>query len=229
MLPVAAAIAARTKRVRIPLGVLLLPFHNPIRLAENIAVFDVISGGRFELGVGMGYKVEEFEGFVVPFDQRGARTNEARGIIRRLLEGRNRHCEEQILRTEQRQAHTPANPATASSNLGRGFTLPALRRAARYGDGFTMPSANCEVYDKYVSELERLGKATEGVRFAGGFQWLIVSNDPEKTWSEAADYIIYQAGQLPAVGRKGRPVAQPSKPARPRAPTSEWPPQGRRT
>jgi len=110
-----------------------------------------------------------------------------------------------------------------------GFTLPALRRAARYGDGFTVPGANCEVYDKYVSELERLGKATEGVRFAGGFQWLIVSNDPEKTWSEAADYIIYQAGQLPGVGRKGRPVAQPSKPARPRAPTSEWPPQGRRT
>src|SRR5216683_313529 len=55
-LPVAAAIAARTKKIRIALGVLLMPFHNPVRLAEDIAVVDVISGGRFEFGAGGGYK-----------------------------------------------------------------------------------------------------------------------------------------------------------------------------
>src|SRR5229473_342565 len=87
MLPAAAAIAARTKRIRIPLGVLLMPFHNPVRLAEDIAVVDAISGGRFELGVGVGYKVEEFEGFAVPFNERGGRTNEALDIIRKLLDG----------------------------------------------------------------------------------------------------------------------------------------------
>jgi alkanesulfonate monooxygenase SsuD/methylene tetrahydromethanopterin reductase-like flavin-dependent oxidoreductase (luciferase family) len=59
-LPIAAAIAARTKRIRTASGVLLMPFHNPVRLAEDIAVVDVISGGRFELGVGTGYKLEEF-------------------------------------------------------------------------------------------------------------------------------------------------------------------------
>jgi alkanesulfonate monooxygenase SsuD/methylene tetrahydromethanopterin reductase-like flavin-dependent oxidoreductase (luciferase family) len=51
ILPVAAAIGARTSRIRIASGVLLMPFHNPIRLAEDIATVDVISGGRFELGV----------------------------------------------------------------------------------------------------------------------------------------------------------------------------------
>jgi len=59
ILPVAAAIAACTNRIRIVSGVLLVPFHNPIRLAEDIATVDVISGGRFELGAGVGFKREE--------------------------------------------------------------------------------------------------------------------------------------------------------------------------
>ena len=79
--------SARTKRIRIASGVLLMPFHNPVRLAEDIAVVDVISGGRLELGVGVGYKLEEFQSFGVPFKERGARTNEALGIVRRLLAG----------------------------------------------------------------------------------------------------------------------------------------------
>jgi alkanesulfonate monooxygenase SsuD/methylene tetrahydromethanopterin reductase-like flavin-dependent oxidoreductase (luciferase family) len=64
-----------------------MPFHNPIRLAEDIATVDVISGGRFELGVGVGFKKEEFAGFGVPFKERGARTNQALEIIRRALAG----------------------------------------------------------------------------------------------------------------------------------------------
>src|SRR5229473_6580393 len=87
ILPVAAAIAARTKRIRIASGVLLMPFQNPARLAEDIAVVDIISGGRFELGVGVGFEHEEFEGFGVPFKERGARTNQSLEIIRRLLSG----------------------------------------------------------------------------------------------------------------------------------------------
>src|SRR5580704_4576161 len=87
IMPMPAAIAARTKRIRISSGVLLMPFHNPVRLAEDIAVVDAVSGGRFELGVGVGYKLEEFEGFNVAFKERGGRTNEALGIIRRLLDG----------------------------------------------------------------------------------------------------------------------------------------------
>ena len=85
ILPVAAAIAARTGRIRIISGVLLMPFHNPVRLAEDIAVVDVISGGRFELGVGVGFKLEEFESFGIPFKERGARTNQSLEIIRRAL------------------------------------------------------------------------------------------------------------------------------------------------
>jgi alkanesulfonate monooxygenase SsuD/methylene tetrahydromethanopterin reductase-like flavin-dependent oxidoreductase (luciferase family) len=76
ILPVAAAIGTRTNRIRIASGVLLMPFHNPIRLAEDIATVDVISGGRFELGVGIGFKREEFAGFGVSSKERGARTDQ---------------------------------------------------------------------------------------------------------------------------------------------------------
>jgi alkanesulfonate monooxygenase SsuD/methylene tetrahydromethanopterin reductase-like flavin-dependent oxidoreductase (luciferase family) len=87
ILPVAAAIAARTDRIRIVSGVLLVPFHNPVRLAEDIATVDVISGGRFELGAGAGCKREEFEGFGVALKERGARTNQSLEIICRALAG----------------------------------------------------------------------------------------------------------------------------------------------
>src|ERR1700739_1393853 len=83
----AAAIAARTDRIRIASGVLLMPFHNPIRLAEDIATVDVISGGRFELGVGIGFKREEFSGFGVSSKERGARTDQSLEIVRRALSG----------------------------------------------------------------------------------------------------------------------------------------------
>ena len=63
LLPVAAAIAARTTRIRIGTKVVLLPFHNPLRLAEDVAVVDVLSGGRIDLGVAAGYRHEEFAGF----------------------------------------------------------------------------------------------------------------------------------------------------------------------
>ena len=64
-----------------------MPFHNPIRLAEDIATVDVISGGRFELGVGIGFKREEFSGFGVSSKERGARTDQSLEIIRRALAG----------------------------------------------------------------------------------------------------------------------------------------------
>ncbi len=74
--PIAAAIAARTKKIRITSYVALLPFHNPLRLAEDIAVADLISNGRVELGVGAGYRKAEFDGFNIDRAERGSRMDE---------------------------------------------------------------------------------------------------------------------------------------------------------
>ena len=155
ILPVSAAIAARTGRIRIASGVLLMPFHNPIRLAEDIATVDVISGGRFELGVGLGFKREEFAGFGVSSKERGVRTDQSLDILRRALAGetvtfKSEFFDFQNVRVTPAPIQKPCPPIW----LG-GFTAPALRRAVRFGDGFTVPGANREVYDRYVAEMKK--------------------------------------------------------------------------
>jgi alkanesulfonate monooxygenase SsuD/methylene tetrahydromethanopterin reductase-like flavin-dependent oxidoreductase (luciferase family) len=152
----------------------------------------VISGGRFELGVGTGYKVEEFEAFALSSKERGGRTNEGLEIIRRLWEGetltfKGRYFEVNKAKLTPEPIQKPRPPLWVG-----GFTPPALRRAAKYGDGYIGVSITKELYDRYIAELEKLGKPTTNLRLAGGKFFLIPSTDPEKTWNEAADHVIYQ-------------------------------------
>jgi probable F420-dependent oxidoreductase len=83
LLPIAAAIAARTRRIRIGTFVLLLPLHDPLRVAEDAATVDIISDGRLDLGLGQGYRVGEFVGFEVSRKERGPRLEEGAEVIRR--------------------------------------------------------------------------------------------------------------------------------------------------
>ena len=80
--PVAGAVAARTKRVRLSTDICLAPFYHPLRLAEDLAVLDNISGGRMELGIGMGYAAHEFKGFNIPQSRRVSLTEELVEILR---------------------------------------------------------------------------------------------------------------------------------------------------
>jgi len=84
-LPILAAIAARTRSIRIGTFVLLLPFHNPIRVAEDAATVDIISNGRFDLAVGPGSDPNDYLTFGVPMTQRRPRMHEALQIIRCCL------------------------------------------------------------------------------------------------------------------------------------------------
>jgi probable F420-dependent oxidoreductase len=210
LLPIAAAVAARTRRARIATGVMLMPFHNPVRLAEDAATVDIISGGRFELGVGVGYKVEEFESFAIPYNERGGRTNEGLEIIRRLWEGetltfKGKHYEVNRARLSPEPIQKPRPPIWVG-----GFTPAAMRRVARYGDGFMAPPIPLKsLYDIYLAELAKAGKPVTNLRIAGGHSWLIASDDPAKTWNEAADHVIYQLNQYAEwFGRAGNQPAQ---------------------
>jgi len=74
-------VAAKTKTLRLGTAVLVLPWHNPVLLAEQAATIDLLSGGRLDFGVGKGYRHSEFAGFCVPIEEADARFNEALDVI----------------------------------------------------------------------------------------------------------------------------------------------------
>jgi alkanesulfonate monooxygenase SsuD/methylene tetrahydromethanopterin reductase-like flavin-dependent oxidoreductase (luciferase family) len=74
-------LGARTRRLRLGTAVMVLPWHNPVLLAEQAATLDLLSGGRLDFGVGKGYRYNEFQGFCVPMDEADARFDEAFEVI----------------------------------------------------------------------------------------------------------------------------------------------------
>jgi len=202
LLPIAAAIAARTKKIRIGTSVVLLPFQNPVRVAEDGATVDVISGGRFDFGVGAGYKAEEFESFGVERNQRGGRTNESLEIVRRLWEGetltfKGKYYEVNNAQLTPEPIQKPRPPLWVG-----GFTPPAIRRAAKYADGYIGTGPLKGFYERLKTELPKVGKSLDNLKLAGGYAWLIPSTDPEKTWHEAAPHILYQLNMYAAWAAK---------------------------
>lgn len=77
-------VAARTEKIKLGTGILILPQHNPVVVAKQLATFDVVAPGRFLLGIGVGWLAEEFAALNVPFDDRGVRTDEYVGVLRTL-------------------------------------------------------------------------------------------------------------------------------------------------
>ena len=130
-----AFVAARTTRVRLGTSVLVLPYHNPIRLAKTAATLDVLSGGRLILGVGVGAIESEMEAMGTPFKERGAFTDEAIEVMRALWT-------EDLPRFEGRYsrfAGMPFSPKPLQKPIPiviGGVSRAAIRRAARVGDGW---------------------------------------------------------------------------------------------
>jgi alkanesulfonate monooxygenase SsuD/methylene tetrahydromethanopterin reductase-like flavin-dependent oxidoreductase (luciferase family) len=90
---VLAYLAARTRHIRLGTAVVVLPWHNPVLIAEQVATLDLLSGGRVDFGVGKGYRQAEFDGFCIPIDEATERFDEAMEIIRKAwtAEGRFSH------------------------------------------------------------------------------------------------------------------------------------------
>ena len=189
----ATAVAARTKKMRVFTNIAILPLYDPVRLAEDGAVLDVISNGRLDLGVGLGYRPEEFAGYGINLKTRASRANEALEIIRRLWQGEKvtfhgKHFHIDGARVTPRPVQQPNPPLWVG-----GFGPAAVRRAAKYGDGYIGP-AHKTMVDMYREELRKLGKDPATARVSGslhGVSWLVVSSDPERDFNLWAPGVMY--------------------------------------
>ncbi len=131
-----AWVASITTRVRLATGILILPQRNPVILAKELATLDVLSGGRVELGIGVGWLREEFEALGVPFEGRGARADEYVGAMRSLWKGGETTFDGQFISYARVNCNPkPVQPAGIPIVVG-GHTPAAARRAGRLGDGF---------------------------------------------------------------------------------------------
>ena len=191
ILPLAAAVAATTERIRIGTGVLLLPLHDAVRVAEDCATIDILSRGRFELGVGIGYRPQEFAGLGRDPRDRATLIDEGLEIIRRLWEGETvdfdgKHYQLHGLRLSPPPVQRPRPPLWVG-----GFAPAAAKRAARLADGYIGTADMIEQARIFRDEWQRLGRPGRG-RLAGGHFWLIVSRDPARTFTAVAPHVRYQ-------------------------------------
>jgi probable F420-dependent oxidoreductase len=142
LLPMLAAVAASTERILLGTGVLLAPLHDPLRLAEDAAVVDQVSGGRLLLGLGAGWREEEFRMFGVPIAERGLRTEETIEVLRRAWTGRRFSFEGRSFRYDRvKITPPPATPSGPPVYLG-GYADTVLRRAGRFADGYITSRAD---------------------------------------------------------------------------------------
>jgi len=135
-MPVLAAIAARTGRILLGTGVLLAPMFDPLRLAEDAATVDLISDGRLILGLGLGWRDEEFDGFGIPRRERAGRLTGIIATLRQawgdgLTHGDGRYYRYPGLNVTPK----PARPGGPPIWIG-GWAEPAVRRAGRISDGY---------------------------------------------------------------------------------------------
>ena len=135
LLPLAFA-AAVTKKMRLATGILILPQRHPLYVAKEVATLDLLSNGRVILGIGSGWLKEEFDALGIPFNERGARTNESIRALRALWKPGPQAFDGKYYKWGQVESNPkPVQPDGVPIVVG-GHSEAAARRAGRLGDGF---------------------------------------------------------------------------------------------
>jgi alkanesulfonate monooxygenase SsuD/methylene tetrahydromethanopterin reductase-like flavin-dependent oxidoreductase (luciferase family) len=193
-LPFLAAVAARTSRIRLGTGVLLLPLYRPRDVAEQAGVVDLIAAGRLVLGLGGGYVEREFDAFGVERSRRGQLMESKLAYLRRAF--RDGLASDGPDGTDLPVGPRSPQPLGPPIYLG-GMAERALDRVARLADGWFALAhfryqRTADAYPMLRSALERAGRTAAGFPLGIGVH-LRVSDDPERTWeTELAPAIAYQ-------------------------------------
>lgn len=173
-----AYVAGQTSRIRLGTGILILPQRNPVVAAKEIATLDHLSGGRVTLGIGAGWLAEEFEALGVPFEDRGARTDEYIDALRELWQPTGDGEKSSFDGTYASFTNCISRPRPAQGTVPiaiGGHTKVAARRAARRGDAFMPGNASTEdlqaAFDAMVAECGVIGRdpnEIERIAMTGG-------------------------------------------------------------
>ena len=192
-----AAVAARTRRVRLGTGIVVAPLHPAAEIAEQAAVVDLLSGGRLDLGIGAGYRPPEFELYGADMRTR-YRENDARA--------------RQVRQLWATGMVTPA-PAQERLPIWMGYLGPkGARRAGRLGENLLAPDAR--LWPHYRDGLEEGGHDPALGRMGGGVQaW--ASDDPERDWPVVAEHLAEQQNSYRLHARMGYSDLPPFKPVDP--------------
>lgn len=199
----ASAIAARTTAMRIQLAALVASFHDPLRLAEDLAVLDLVSGGRLDVVVTNGYVDSEFAMFDRPLSERVARTEEAVAVLRAAWSGKPFAYRGRTVRVTP----APCQDGGPPLQLG-GSTAAAARRAARLGLRF-FPSSG-DVWPAYRSAVVDLGGDDPGPYLGGDTSFFHLAEDVDAGWDAIAPYAMHEVNAYgawqEAAGVDGRDV-----------------------
>jgi len=185
-LTLAAAVAGATRRLQINIAALLLPLHDPIRIAEELAVLDLLSGGRVSFVAGLGYREEEFAMAGVDRSQRARLLEEAVEALRKAWTGEPFSFRGRTVRVTPR----PAHPIPI---LIGGSTRAAAKRAARLRAGFLPAIGDPELATAYDEECRRLGFDGGFVMMPGGPGFVHVSRNPDADWKRIGPHALYDA------------------------------------
>jgi len=199
-----AAIGAATRNMRIGTNLMLLPLHDPVRIAEDSATLSLSTGGRFDLGIGIGYRQVEFDQFQRSLSHRPSLVEEGIEVIRRCWTGEPVNFDGKRFRVGD--LRVMPTPERKPAILLGGMAPPAIERAARIADGFL--STGCLGMDTYLEAVHRLGKPTQQARIVLG-HWAIIAEDPEREAARIGEHVLYQANEYIKWGAFGPPGEVP--------------------
>jgi alkanesulfonate monooxygenase SsuD/methylene tetrahydromethanopterin reductase-like flavin-dependent oxidoreductase (luciferase family) len=186
--PLAAAMAARTTSTFIMVAATLLPLHDPVRLAEDIAVIDHLSGGRVGWVFGLGYRPEEFALLDVEWAGRGRRMDHHLRVVLDALDGLD-------LTTHGRPGSVRPAVVPRPQLFVGGGSGHAARRAARFGLGLFAQTDAGGLGDLYAAECERLGVEPRMCVLPPPDLPLsvFVADDVDAAWDEIGPYLLSNA------------------------------------
>jgi probable F420-dependent oxidoreductase len=193
LFPMLAALAMRTTRVRLGTAVLLAPLHHPLRLAEDAAVVDVLSGGRLDLGVAPGYRAREFALLGVSRAERGPRTEETIEVVKAAWGGRPFSYRGRCFQFTDVVVTPPPLQRPHPPLWVGGGSRASAERASRHGCHF-LPDAGAptKLYELYRAQLAAYGH--DPGRFSiATTRAVYVCEDPERGWQEVKEHYLYMA------------------------------------